>query len=183
MVFIAAGMGGGTGTGAAPVIASIAKSLGALTVGVVTKPFFFEGNRRRRHAEAGILALKESVDTLITIPNERLLAITQESTTMLEAFRKADDVLLNAVQGISNLITCNGIVNVDFADVRTIMTDQGLALMGTGRASGPNRAVEAATAAVSSPLLEDVSIDGALGILINVTGGPQMTLHEIHAAS
>jgi cell division protein FtsZ len=183
MVFITAGMGGGTGTGAAPVIASIARSMGALTVGVVTKPFFFEGNRRRRHAEAGIVALREAVDTLITIPNQRLLSITEESTSMMDAFKKVDEVLLNAVQGISDLITFHGIVNVDFADVRTIMSDQGMALMGSGRASGPRRAIDAATQAVSSPLLEDVSIDGATGILINVTGGPAMTLHEIHAAS
>ena len=183
MVFITAGMGGGTGTGAAPVIASIARSMGALTVGVVTKPFFFEGARRRRHAEQGILALRDAVDTLITIPNQRLLSITAENTAMMDAFKKADEVLLNAVQGISDLITFSGIVNVDFADVRTIMTDQGMALMGTGRATGERRAVEAATQAVSSPLLEDVSIDGATGILINITGGPDMTLHEINAAS
>lgn len=183
MVFVTAGMGGGTGTGAAPVIASIARSLGALTVGVVTKPFFFEGNRRRRHAESGIMALRESVDTLITIPNQRLLAITDPSTSMMDAFKKADDVLLHAVQGISDLITFSGIVNVDFADVRTIMTDQGMALMGTGRARGAKRAVEAASQAIGSPLLEDISINGATGILINVTGGPAMTLHEIHEAS
>jgi cell division protein FtsZ len=183
MVFITCGMGGGTGTGAAPVIASIARSLGALTVGVVTKPFFFEGNRRRRHAEAGVMALRDEVDTLITIPNQRLLAITEAQTSMLCAFKKVDEVLLNAVQGISDLITSHGIVNVDFADVRTIMTDQGMALMGTGRARGDRRAVEAATQAVSSPLLEDVAIDGATGVLINVTGGPSMTLHEIHEAS
>jgi cell division protein FtsZ len=183
MVFITAGMGGGTGTGAAPVMASIARSLGALTVGVVTKPFFFEGNRRRRHAEQGILALRETVDTLITIPNQRLLSITDESTSMMDAFKKADEVLLNAVQGISDLITFHGIVNVDFADVRTIMTDQGMALMGTGRASGEGRAVQAATQAIGSPLLEEISIDGATGVLINVTGGPEITLHEINAAS
>ena len=183
MVFITAGMGGGTGTGAAPVIADIARSLGALTVGVVTKPFFFEGNRRRRHADHGIAALRDAVDTLITVPNQRLLSVTEESTSMMDAFKKVDEVLLNAVQGISDLITFHGIVNVDFADVRTIMSDQGLALMGSGRASGPKRALEAATQAVSSPLLEDVSIDGATGILINVTGGPAMTLHEIHQAS
>lgn len=183
MVFITAGMGGGTGTGAAPVIASIARSLGALTVGVVTKPFFFEGNRRRRYAEAGIQALREAVDTLITVPNQRLLAITDESTSMMDAFKKVDEVLLNAVQGISDLITLHGIVNVDFADVRTIMSDQGLALMGSGRASGTRRAIDAATHAVSSPLLEDVSIDGATGILINVTGGPSMALHEVNVAS
>lgn len=183
MVFITAGMGGGTGTGGAPVIASIARSLGALTVGVVTKPFFFEGNRRRRHAEQGILALREEVDTLITIPNQRLLSITDEQTSMMDAFKTVDGVLLNAVQGISDLITFHGIVNVDFADVRTIMTDQGMALMGTGRSSGANRAVEAASQAISSPLLEDVAIDGATGILINVTGGPTMSLHDIHTAS
>lgn len=183
MVFITAGMGGGTGTGGAPVVASIARSLGALTVGVVTKPFFFEGNRRRRHAEAGILALRDSVDTLITIPNQRLLAITEQSTSMIDAFKIVDEILMNAVQGISDLITFHGIVNVDFADVRTIMTDQGMALMGTGRAKGAQRAVEAASQAVSSPLLEDASIDGATGLLINVTGGPDMTLHEVHAAS
>jgi cell division protein FtsZ len=183
MVFITAGMGGGTGTGAAPIIASIARSVGALAVGVVTKPFFFEGNRRRRHAESGILALRDEVDTLITVPNQRLLAITEASTSMLHAFKKVDEVLLNAVQGISDLITFHGIVNVDFADVRTIMTDQGMALMGTGRARGERRAIEAATQAVASPLLEDVTIDGATGILINVTGGPAMTLHEIHEAS
>jgi cell division protein FtsZ len=183
MVFVTCGMGGGTGTGAAPIIASIARSVGALTVGVVTKPFFFEGNRRRRHAESGIMALRDEVDTLITIPNQRLLAITEASTSMLHAFKKVDEVLLNAVKGISDLITFHGIVNVDFADVRTIMTDQGMALMGSGRARGEGRAVEAATQAVSSPLLEDVAIDGATGVLINVTGGPSMTLHEIHEAS
>ena len=183
MVFITAGMGGGTGTGAAPIIAQIARSVGALTVGVVTKPFFFEGNRRRRHAEAGIMALKESVDTLILIPNQRLLAITDEQTSMMEAFKKADEVLLNAVQGIADLITFHGIVNVDFADVRTIMSDQGMALMGTGRATGEGRAVAAATQAIASPLLEEISIEGATGVLINVTGGPGITLHEINAAS
>ena len=183
MVFVTGGMGGGTGTGGGPVIAAIARSLGALTVGVVTKPFFFEGNRRRRHAEQGIVELKEAVDTLITIPNQRLLSITAESTSMLEAFKKADEILLHAVQGISDLITYSGIVNVDFADVRTIMTDQGMALMGTGIGVGENRAVEAANEAISSPLLEDITIDGATGILINVTGGPNMTLHEINAAS
>ena len=183
MVFVTAGMGGGTGTGAAPVIATIARELGALSVGVVTKPFFFEGNRRRRHAEAGIISLRDSVDTLITLPNQRLLSITEESTSMMDAFKKVDEVLLNAVQGISDLITFHGIVNVDFADVRTIMSDQGMALMGSGRASGPRRALDAATQAVSSPLLEDVSIDGATGILINVTGSSSMTLHEIHMAS
>lgn len=183
MVFVTAGMGGGTGTGAAPVIAQIARSLGALTVGVVTKPFFFEGNRRRRHAEGGIGELRDAVDTLITIPNQRLLSITDKNTSIISAFQQVDDVLVNAVQGISDLITYHGIVNVDFADVRTIMTDQGMALMGTGRASGENRAIEAANQAISSPLLEDVTIDGAMGLLLNVTGGPELGLHEIHLAS
>ncbi len=182
MVFVTAGMGGGTGTGAAPIIASVARDQGALTVGVVTKPFQFEGRRRRRQAEEGIENLSGAVDTLITIPNQRLLAIAGEQTTILEAFKKADEVLLHAVQGISDLITVRGLVNVDFADVRTIMTDKGMALMGTGRASGPSRAMEAAEMAISSPLLEDVSIEGATGILINVTGGVDMTLNEINEA-
>ncbi|MBT6490087.1 MAG: cell division protein FtsZ, partial [Deltaproteobacteria bacterium] len=145
MVFVTCGMGGGTGTGAAPVIAELARSMGCLTVGVVTKPFFFEGNRRRRHAEGGIMELRDSVDTLITIPNQRLLSITDQNTPMMDAFKSVDTVLLNAVQGISDLITCHGVVNVDFADVRTVMTDQGMALMGTGRATGENRAIEAAS--------------------------------------
>jgi cell division protein FtsZ len=183
MVFVTAGMGGGTGTGAAPVIASIARELGALTVGVVTKPFQFEGRRRRRQADEGIKNLSTAVDTLITIPNQRLLAIAGEDTTILEAFKKADEVLLYAVQGISDLITIRGLVNVDFADVRTIMDSRGLALMGNGRASGPQRAIEAAEMAVSSPLLEDVSIEGATGILINVTGGLDLTLQEINDAA
>ncbi|MFH1807256.1 MAG: cell division protein FtsZ [Pseudomonadota bacterium] len=183
MVFVTAGMGGGTGTGAAPVIAEIARHLGALTVGVVTKPFFFEGNRRRRQAEEGIASLKQAVDTLITIPNQRLLSITDPQTTMLDAFKKADEVLLNAVRGISDLITVDGHINVDFADVRTIMREQGMALMGTGRAAGEKRAIEAAHQAVSSPLLEDVTIDGATGILINITGGSNLTLHEVNAAA
>ncbi|RAL23487.1 cell division protein FtsZ [Lujinxingia litoralis] len=182
MVFVTAGMGGGTGTGAAPIIASIARELGALTVGVVTKPFQFEGRRRRRSADEGIRNLSSAVDTLITIPNQRLLAIAGEQTTILEAFKKADEVLLYAVQGISDLITVRGLVNVDFADVRTIMTGKGLALMGTGRASGPTRALEAAEMAISSPLLEDVSIEGATGILVNITGGVDMTLNEINDA-
>jgi cell division protein FtsZ len=183
MVFVTAGMGGGTGTGGAPVIANIAREMGALTVGVVTKPFQFEGRRRRRQAEEGIQHLQAAVDTLITIPNQRLLAIAGEDTTILEAFKKADEVLLQAVQGISNLITVGGLVNVDFADVRTIMQGKGLALMGTGRSSGPSRAVDAADMAISSPLLEDVSIDGATGILINITGGLDMTLKEINEAA
>ena len=182
MVFVTAGMGGGTGTGAAPVIASVAREQGALTVGVVTKPFQFEGRRRRRQADEGIENLANAVDTLITIPNQRLLAIAGEQTTILEAFKKADEVLLHAVQGISDLITVRGLVNVDFADVRTIMSDRGMALMGTGNASGPSRAMEAAEMAISSPLLEDVSIEGATGILINVTGGVDMTLAEINEA-
>ena len=158
MVFVTAGMGGGTGTGAAPVIANIAREQGALTVGVVTKPFKFEGRRRRRQAEEGVLALSQAVDTLITIPNQRLLAIAGDDTTILEAFKMADEVLLQAVQGISDLITIRGLVNVDFADVRTIMAGKGLALMGTGRATGPGRALEAAEMAISSPLLEAASI-------------------------
>ncbi len=183
MVFVTAGMGGGTGTGAAPVIAQIAKETGALTVGVVTKPFLFEGKKRRRQAEEGILALEQSVDTLITIPNQRLLSVAGQTTTMLDAFRRADEVLLNAVQGISDLITVPGLINVDFADVRTIMSGMGRALMGTGRAKGDRRAIEAAQQAISSPLLEDISIDGATGILINITGGPDLTLFEVNEAS
>ncbi|HKA90279.1 MAG TPA: cell division protein FtsZ, partial [Haliangiales bacterium] len=183
MVFVTAGMGGGTGTGAAPVIAQIAKETGALTVGVVTKPFLFEGKKRRRQAEDGILALEGAVDTLITIPNQRLLSVAGQTTTMLDAFRRADEVLLNAVQGISDLITVPGLINVDFADVRTIMSGMGRALMGTGRAKGDRRAIEAAQQAISSPLLEDISIDGATGILINITGGPDLTLFEVNEAS
>ncbi|MDF1563817.1 MAG: cell division protein FtsZ [Deltaproteobacteria bacterium] len=182
MVFVTAGMGGGTGTGAAPIIADIAKSAGALTVGVVTKPFAFEGKRRRRQAEEGILELKEAVDTLITIPNQRLLSIADESTTLLDAFKKADEVLYNAVQGISDLITTTGLVNVDFADVKTIMSAQGMALMGSGYGIGPDRANEAAYQAINSPLLEEVSIEGARGILINITAGPGLTLHEVNEA-
>jgi cell division protein FtsZ len=183
MVFVTAGMGGGTGTGAAPIIAQVARECGALTVGVVTKPFGFEGRKRRKQAEEGIATLQSCVDTLITIPNDRLLSIAGQKTTMLDAFRKADDVLLNAVQGISDLITIPGLINVDFADVRTIMKEMGRALMGTGRASGERRAIEAAQQAISSPLLEDVSITGATGILINITGGPDLTLFEVNEAS
>ena len=183
MCFVTAGMGGGTGTGGAPIIARLAKEAGALTVGVVTKPFLFEGKKRRRQAEEGIAALAEAVDTLITIPNQRLLSVAGQSTTMLDAFRRADEVLLNAVQGISDLITVPGLINVDFADVRTIMSCMGRALMGTGRAVGDRRAIEAAQQAISSPLLEDVSIDGATGILINITGGPDLTLFEVNEAS
>jgi cell division protein FtsZ len=183
MVFVTAGMGGGTGTGAAPVIAQIARDCGALTVGVVTKPFGFEGKKRARQAVEGIERLEKAVDTLIVIPNNRLLALVGQSTSMVEAFRKADSVLLNAVQGISDLMTVPGLINVDFADVRTIMSDMGRALMGTGIGTGKRRATEAAEMAISSPLLEDVSIDGATGILINITGGPDLTLHEVNEAS
>ncbi len=182
MVFVTAGMGGGTGTGAAPIIADIAKKAGALTVGVVTKPFLFEGNRRRKQAETGIDELRAAVDTLIVIPNQRLLSVAGESMSLADAFKRADEVLLNAVQGISDLITVHGLVNVDFADVRTIMAEQGMALMGTGRASGPGRAVEAMQAAISSPLLEDVTLDGAMGLLVNITGGSTLTLHEVDEA-
>ncbi len=183
MVFVTAGMGGGTGTGAAPVIAQIAKDCGALTVGVVTKPFGFEGKKRSRQAVEGIERLGNAVDTLIVIPNNRLLALVGQNTSMVEAFRKADSVRLNAVQGISDLRTVPGLINVDFADVRTIMASMGRALMGTGIGSGKKRATEAAEMAISSPLLEDVSIEGATGILINITGGPDLTLHEVNEAS
>jgi cell division protein FtsZ len=183
MVFVTAGMGGGTGTGGAPIIAQVARECGALTVGVVTKPFGFEGRKRRKQAEDGIATLQGCVDTLITIPNDRLLSIAGQKTTMLDAFRKADEVLLNAVQGISDLITIPGLINVDFADVRTIMKEMGRALMGMGRASGERRAIEAAQQAISSPLLEDVNITGATGILINITGGPDLTLFEVNEAS
>lgn len=183
MVFITAGMGGGTGTGAAPIIAKTARELGALTVGVVTKPFSFEGKRRGRVADDGVAELREVVDTLITIPNEKLLSIADNSMTMLDAFKKADDVLLHAVKGISDLINVQGLINLDFADVRTVMSEMGMALMGSGVSSGEGRAIDAATRAISSPLLENVSIRGATGILINITGGPNMTLHEVNEAS
>jgi len=183
MVFVTAGMGGGTGTGAAPVIAQIARDCGALTVGVVTKPFGFEGKKRNKQAVEGIARLEQAVDTLIVIPNNRLLALVGQQTSMVEAFRKADSVLLNAVQGISDLMTVPGLINVDFADVRTIMKDMGRALMGTGVGTGKRRATEAAEMAISSPLLEDVNIEGATGILINITGGPDLTLHEVNEAS
>jgi cell division protein FtsZ len=176
-------MGGGTGTGGAPVIAQIGKEVGALTVGVVTKPFLFEGKKRRRQAEQGIQALKEVVDTLITIPNQRLLAIAGEKTTLQEAFKKADEVLLQAVKGISDLITISGLINVDFADVKTIMSSRGLALMGTGVASGEHKAIEAAQNAISSPLLDEISIAGATGILINITGSSNLTLYEVNEAA
>jgi len=182
MVFVTAGMGGGTGTGGAPIIADIAKAAGALTVGVVTKPFLFEGNRRRKQAEAGIAELRQAVDTLIVIPNQRLLSVAGDTMSLADAFKRADEVLLNAVQGISDLITVHGLVNVDFADVRTIMAEQGMALMGTGRGTGANRSIDAMQAAISSPLLEDVTLDGALGLLVNITGGASLTLHEVNDA-
>lgn len=182
MVFITAGMGGGTGTGAAPVIAKLAKELGALTVGVVTKPFTFEGKKRMKQAQAGIATLEESVDSLITIPNQRLLYLAGESLSLVETFKKADEVLLNAVRGISDLINTTGHINADFADVSTVMANKGLALMGTGLCSGPDRAIKAATEAISSPLLEDISIDGATGIIINITGDESMTMHEVNEA-
>lgn len=183
MVFVTAGLGGGTGTGAAPVIAEVAREVGALTVAVVTKPFPFEGRQRLRHAEQGLDELHRVVDTLITIPNQRLLALAGRDTPMTDSFRLADEVLLNAVKGISDLITVHGLINLDFADVRTIMNEMGMALMGTGVGVGENRAKDAAYAAISSPLLEDLSIDGARGVLINITGGPDMTLYEVNEAS
>lgn len=182
MIFVTAGMGGGTGTGAAPVIAQISKDLGALTVGVVTRPFSFEGRRRSTQAISGIEALKNSVDTLIVIPNDRLLEIVDKNTPMLEAFREADNVLRQGVQGISDLIAKPGLINVDFADVKTIMFDKGSALMGIGVATGENRAAEAAKKAISSPLLE-TSIDGAHGILMNITGGMNLSLYEVQEAA
>lgn len=183
MIFITTGMGGGTGTGAAPIIASLAAELGSLTVAVVTKPFAFEGKRRRVQAEQGIRALRDTVDTLITIPNERLLNFVERATSLGEAFKIADDILRQAVQGISDLITVPGEINLDFADVRTIMHGMGMALMGTGVSTGEHRAVEAAQRAISSPLLEEASIEGAKGVLINVTGGSDMTLFEVHEAA
>lgn len=182
LVFIAAGMGGGTGTGAAPVVAQIAKETGALTVGVVTRPFTFEGRRRTKQAEEGIAALQDAVDTLIVIPNDQLLTVISEQTPVQEAFRVADDVLRQGVQGISDIIVIPGMINVDFADVRSVMADAGSALMGIGMGSGKSRAREAAVTAISSPLLE-TSIDGAKGVLLNVTGGADLTLHEVTAAA
>ncbi len=183
MIFITAGMGGGTGTGGAPVVARLAREAGALTVGVVTKPFIFEGKKRMRQAEEGIDHLKQNVDTLIVIPNQRLLSIAAKTTTMLEAFHRADDVLLQAVRGISDLIITPGLINLDFADIRTVMAEMGLALMGAASASGENRAIEAAQKAISSPLLEDISIQGARGLLINITGGSDLCLHEVNEAA
>jgi cell division protein FtsZ len=183
MVFVTAGMGGGTGTGAAPVVARIAKECGALTVGVVTKPFTFEGRQRGKQADEGMRELKASVDTLIAIPNQRLLNVAGRNSSILETFRKADDVLLQAVRGIADLITVHGLINLDFADVRAIMCEMGMAMMGAALASGENRAIEAAQRAISSPLLEDVKIEGARGVLINITGGPDLTLHEVNEAA
>jgi len=178
MVFITAGMGGGTGTGAAPVVAEVARELGILTVAVVTKPFMFEGGKRMSVAESGLKELEESVDSLITIPNEKLLAVMGKKTSLLDAFAAANDVLLGAVQGIADLITRNGMINVDFADVKTVMSEMGMAMMGTARATGENRAREAAEAAVRSPLLEDINLQGAKGILVNITAGMDLNLGE-----
>jgi len=183
MVFVTAGMGGGTGTGSAPVIARLAREVGALTVGVVTKPFQFEGRKRMSQADEGLRELKSAVDTLITIPNQRLLSVASRNTPLKEAFQKADDVLLQAVRGISELVTVPGLINLDFADVRAIMAEMGMAMMGAATVAGENRAVEAAQRAISSPLLEDVSIKGARGLLINVTGGSDMALYEVNEAA
>jgi cell division protein FtsZ len=183
MVFVTTGLGGGTGTGAAPVIASLASEIGALTIAVVTRPFKFEGKKRASQAERGLAELKEAVDTMITIPNERLLASIARTTTMSDAFAMADDVLRQAIQGISDLILVPGLINLDFADVKTVMSHMGIAIMGTGVASGEDRARIAATAAVSSPLLEDSSVQGARGVIINITAGPDLTLAEVCEAS
>ncbi len=183
MVFLTAGMGGGTGTGASPFIAELAKDAGALTVGVVTKPFLFEGDKRMTCADEGIYQLRERVDTLIVIPNQRLLSIADEKQTLLEAFQMADSVLYQATRGISDLITIPGLINLDFNDVKTVMLEMGDALMGTGTAKGENRAVEAAQQAIRCPLLEDISITGAKGVLVNVTGGTDMALHEVDVAA
>ena len=183
MVFITAGMGGGTGTGASPILARIARECGALTVGVVTKPFAFEGKRRMLQAKEGIAELREAVDTLVTVPNDRLLAIAGKQASMVEAFQMVDDVLRQGVQGISDLITTSGMINVDFADVRTVMSEKGMALMGSGRRKGENRAVLAAQDAISSPLLDNISVEGAQGVLINITGPSDMTLLEVTEAA
>jgi cell division protein FtsZ len=183
MVFITAGLGGGTGTGGAPIVAALARELGALTVAVVTKPFAFEGKRRMAQAEAGLAELSEAVDTVICIPNERLMQFVDKGTSFFEAFRIADDILRQGVQGISDIITITGIINRDFADVKTIMEGMGYAVMGTATARGENRAVEATQQAISSPLLEDASINGAQGILLNITGSSKLTLYEVHEAS
>ncbi|MDY6862583.1 MAG: cell division protein FtsZ, partial [Thermodesulfobacteriota bacterium] len=183
MVFITAGMGGGTGTGSSPIIANIAKENGSLTVAIVTKPFNFEGRRRQKIAEKGIEELEKAVDTLITIPNERLITISDKNTSLKDAFKMADNVLLNAVKGISELISLPALINLDFQDVKTIMSEMGMAFMGIGQAKGENRAIEAAKMAITSPLLDDISIDGALGILINIAGGSNLGIHEINEAS
>src|SRR3990170_705530 len=183
MVFITAGMGGGTGTGAAPVVAEVVKETGALAVAVVTKPFAFEGARKMKKAEEGLKRLKDVVDTVIIIPNQRLLAVACRNTSLTEAFKKADEVLFQAVKGISDVITVPGLVNVDFADVRTIMSEMGQALMGSGTARGEQRAQDAARKAISSPLLEDISISGARGVLINITGSSDMSIHDVNEAS
>ncbi len=183
MVFVTAGLGGGTGTGSAPVVAAIAKELGTLTVAVVTKPFAFEGRKRAQQADSGMAELKSVVDTLITIPNQRLLAVVDRGTPLVEAFRVADSVLLQAVQGISDLILVPGLINLDFADVRTVMSGMGMALMGAGTGKGEHRALDAAQKAVASPLLDDASIEGARGILINFTGGPDLAIHEVEEAA
>ncbi len=183
MIFVTTGLGGGTGTGGAPIIASLATELNCLTVAVVTKPFHFEGRRRMQQAEHGLRELRECVDTVITIPNERLLHTVEKGSSLPDAFRIADDVLRQAVQGISDLITVPGLINLDFADVKSIMSGMGMALMGAGRATGENRAIEATQQAISSPLLEEASIQGAKGVLINITGGPDLTLYEVNAAS
>jgi cell division protein FtsZ len=183
MVFITAGLGGGTGTGGAPIVANIAKEVGALSVAIVTKPFNFEGRRRHLQAEQGWLELNRYADTLITIPNQRLLTVSGKDMPLLDAFRKADEILYQAAKGISDLILVPGLINLDFADVKTVMSEMGMAMMGMGTASGENRAVEAAQRAISSPLLEDISIHGARGILLNITGGPDLTLNEINEAS
>ncbi len=183
MIFVTTGLGGGTGTGAAPVIASLAAELGALTVAVVTKPFKFEGKKRQLQAERGLEALRDCVDTIITIPNERLLSIIDRSTPLTDAFCTADDVLRQAIQGISDLILVPGLINLDFADVKTIMSGMGLAMMGTGVGEGENRAIDAARRAISSPLLEGASVNGARGVIINVTGGPDLSLMEVSDAS
>ncbi len=183
MVFITAGMGGGTGTGGAPILASVAREMGALTVGVVTKPFMFEGAKRAQRAEEGIKELKKACDTVVVIPNQRLLSLVDKTTPLTEAFKIADDILRQAVQGIADLITVPGLINVDFADVRAVMTHMGRAVMGMGTSRGPNRAVEAAQRAISSPLLEDGSIEGARGVLINISGGSSLSLHEVTDAA
>jgi cell division protein FtsZ len=183
MVFVTTGLGGGTGTGSAPIIASLATELDALTVAVVTKPFHFEGRRRMQQADQGLRELRECVDTVITIPNERLLHTVERGVSLADSFKVADDVLRQAVQGISDLITVPGLINLDFADVKSIMQGMGMALMGAGRATGENRAIEATQQAISSPLLEEATIQGAKGVLINITGGPDLTLFEVNAAS